>query len=106
MRKRLDPVALAALREKRQAGAFQLLNLLHEELGYTRLFIESVAIGQEDYFLRIIIDRNELGSEDVDRLYELTRSFGASLTLRNDHDAFGTRIAVRLPRPEESDADV
>lgn len=69
-----------------------LVNDLHD-VGFGSIIIESTKIGLEDYWVRAVIDREELGSEDIEKLHKVAANHDATVSLRHDHRT-GSRLAV------------
>jgi hypothetical protein len=90
------------LRARRQEGTLALVNDLHDA-GFTSLTVESMAIGKEDYYLRVTVDREELGSDEVLTLLGVAEAHRGSVSLRHEHGQ-GSRLSVWLPRKEGDDA--
>jgi hypothetical protein len=92
MRKPMTDNEFYKVRVKRQKGFFDLINDLHDAK-FSSLFIESMAIGTEDYYMRVIIDRDELGSGEIESLQAIADNHNGIVTLRHDYKT-GSRLAI------------
>lgn len=88
-------LAFEQMRDERQAGVVELANAIHDA-GFSGLLLESQKIGLEDYWIRIVIDQDELGMDQMNALIKVCKKFDATLTLRHDYKT-GSKLAVWLP---------
>lgn len=89
------PLTKKQMEKKRRAAqerVFEIVNVLHDAK-FSSLLIESTQIGLDDYYTRIVIDREELGGDDMKVLFTFCEEHDCLLSLRNDYK-HGSRIAL------------
>lgn len=96
-KKPMTKAQIAKVRAKAQAHVFNVVNALHDA-GFSSLLVESIQVGHDSYYTRIVIDREELGTADVQLLIDTCEDMtGCHLVLRNDYKN-GPRLAVWVSR--------
>jgi hypothetical protein len=96
-KKRMTTRAMNVHRAERQEGIYALVNDLHDA-NIGTLWIESQQIGMEDYWLRVVIDRSEMGSDWIESILAVAENHGAKLSLRRDFGRDESRLALHIPR--------
>lgn len=78
-----------------QDRVWSIVNVLHDE-GFNSLLIESTQIGLEDYYTRIVIDKTDLGWDEMETLFTICQTHNCKLSLRHDYKE-GPRVALWVP---------
>src|SRR4051794_20602299 len=69
------------------------LVILHR-LGLTTLYVESVVVGKESYYSRIVISQKEMSWDQLDELHSTCENMGWKLLLNDSFDFDGQRLIV------------